>query len=57
MPERRQQQQQPREFPGMTQLAAGLAAAVLLHSTPANAGVVLQKSELKKVMARRLAEL
>jgi hypothetical protein len=42
-------EQQQREVPGLKQLAVGLAAAVLVHSAPANAGVVIQKSQLKKV--------
>jgi hypothetical protein len=41
-------QQQRRDAPILKQLAVGLAAAALLHSAPADAGVILQKSSLKK---------
>jgi hypothetical protein len=42
-------QQQRRDAPILKQLAVGLAAAALLHSAPADAGVIIQKSSLKKV--------
>jgi hypothetical protein len=40
---------QRRDAPVLKQLAVGLAAAALLHSAPADAGVIIQKSSTKKV--------
>ena len=46
--------QERREGPGaIQQLALGLAAAALVHTAPANAGVVFQKSQTKKVCTWR----
>ena len=36
---------------GLKMLAVGLAAASLMHSAPADAGVILTKPQLKKVNA------
>lgn len=44
-----QQSRQPWERSGVKQLAVGLAAALMMHSSPAAAGVVFEERTLKKV--------